>query len=491
MTEQAPIWYRSAKEDIGLREIPGPKSSPRILELAKKAQVDWYKNDDTSWCAIFVNGTLAEAGFAPTGNAMARGFETSPQFRRLDEPYEGCVTTFWRKSPDSGFGHTGFFVKEDEGKDEIVILGGNQGRAGEVSVAGYPADRWTGFWEPVGYNREFNSNDLPSPINALTFAGKALPMTPGMFQQTAARLECPPSMVAATWKVETPRGSFFPGGRPQILWEAHVFYDELPAAKREDAVRAGLAVPKWSPSTQYKNQTSAGSRYDIVIRAAKLDRVAAFNSFSMGGPQIVGKNYRLAGFTSAEDMFMAMRESEDAHFEAFINFVRSAGLVDEMQRRDYVGFTRGYNGRGQVDEYAPILRRYDEEFSESMPDHYQVPLPDLPENSITMGKTGERVRHFQERLVKFGYKIGVDGDFGPETKMAVENFQRKYNIDVRDHARGVLTPATQRALNEVPPVRGEWSPKSGGQIPDESERPKSILGRLILALIRAFSGREG
>lgn len=486
-----PKWYGAAERELGLAEIPGPKSHPRILELAQHARVDWYKNDDTAWCAIFVNGILAECGYTPTGNAMARGFESSPHSRRVKKPYKGCIATFWRGSPKTGFGHVGIY--DGETAKYIKLLGGNQGSPGAVTRSQYPKSRHTGYWEPVTYDRAANDNAAPAkPSHLFDVAGNAAPMSRNMFTRTAKDLGCEPAMVAAVWQIEAGGKAFFPDGRVKILFERHVFYKELPAAKRAEAVRRGLALPKRSPRTQYKDQVTADQRYELVKRAMELDETAAWRSFSMGGPQIMGFNCRLAGFQTPKDMFLAMRDGEDAHFDAFIGFVRSAGLVDELQRKDFTGFTRGYNGPGQIPVYAPKLKQAYQRFSKSLPATGAANdnVPELPAGSIRMGDYGDKVRHYQRRLVEHGFRVQVDGDFGPETKRAVDAFQRKQNLDMRDFARGVLTPRTQEALDEGAPVKGEWDPQRDGFTPDPepAPKPKSLLGQLLAAILKIFTG---
>lgn len=48
---------------LGVREIPGMKSNPVIMDMAKGLGVsDIYKNDDMSWCAVFINHLIRITG---------------------------------------------------------------------------------------------------------------------------------------------------------------------------------------------------------------------------------------------------------------------------------------------------------------------------------------------------------------------------------------------------------------------------------------------
>ena len=57
---------------------------------------------------------------------------------------------------------------------------------------------------------------------------------------------------------------------------------------------------------------------------------------------------------------------------------------------------------------------------------------------------GENVTQMQEMLKGQGLNLAVDGVFGPETKRAVEEFQRQNNLKVD----GIVGPETQAALND-------------------------------------------
>jgi peptidoglycan hydrolase-like protein with peptidoglycan-binding domain len=65
-------------------------------------------------------------------------------------------------------------------------------------------------------------------------------------------------------------------------------------------------------------------------------------------------------------------------------------------------------------------------------------------NMIDQGDTGQAVRALQVLLrEKFGYNaVAVDGDFGPITRDAVEDFQDEYDLDVD----GIVGPNTWQAL---------------------------------------------
>jgi uncharacterized protein (TIGR02594 family) len=101
----------------------------------------------TAWCAAFVNSSLKQAGQAGTGSNLARSFQNwGVPFS--GEPQQGDVALFSRGDPQSGKGHVGFFQDIDPKTGKINILGGNQGRQGQVSIVGQDPGRLLGYRRP-------------------------------------------------------------------------------------------------------------------------------------------------------------------------------------------------------------------------------------------------------------------------------------------------------------------------------------------------------
>ncbi len=65
-------WLEYARERIGVTEIPGPESHWLILAMADAIGLDWYRDDDTPWCMVFVYGCLAAVGLKVRASALAQ-----------------------------------------------------------------------------------------------------------------------------------------------------------------------------------------------------------------------------------------------------------------------------------------------------------------------------------------------------------------------------------------------------------------------------------
>lgn len=173
-------------------------------------------------------------------------------------------------------------------------------------------------------------------------------LTDDDFRRAAAALACPEAAIRAVCAVEAPKGGFLATGEPVVLFEAHVF--SRLTAGRFDASHPQLSTARWN-SSLYRGGMAEHGRLQAAVA---LDRDAALQSASWGRFQIMGFNWRRCGFGSLQDFINAMYESEGRQLDAFVAFVKSAGLDDELQRLDWPAFARGYNGPG----YAQ--NRYDE-----------------------------------------------------------------------------------------------------------------------------------
>lgn len=136
-------WMDVAKSHIGLKEIPGSRSNPTILQWAEDVNVEnVYKNDDVPWCGLFIAHCIIESdNLEPVKDPLWAlnwnkfGIKTTPRF--------GCIMVFKR----GGGGHVGFYVGEDS--DTYHILGGNQSNS--VNVTRVRKSQFVGARWPEGY----------------------------------------------------------------------------------------------------------------------------------------------------------------------------------------------------------------------------------------------------------------------------------------------------------------------------------------------------
>lgn len=116
-------WLDEATRLLGLREGPGRKDNPVILDWADDLDLH-YPSDDIAWCGLFMAHCVRTALPDEPLPANPLGARQWEKFGLPCAPQLGAVAVFWRKTPASGLGHVGFLVGER--KDAFLVRGGNQ-----------------------------------------------------------------------------------------------------------------------------------------------------------------------------------------------------------------------------------------------------------------------------------------------------------------------------------------------------------------------------
>lgn len=147
--DQWPDWLQHAVKDVGVSEVPGMESHPRILEYyAHTALKNPKQRDDssTSWCASAMSCWLDECGYESPHAAMARSF--LGYGRKIDVPTFGCIAVFWTGQPVGTAGHVGFYCGE-AARGHMTVFGGNQGNRVCFNSITYTRQRVLGYRLPV------------------------------------------------------------------------------------------------------------------------------------------------------------------------------------------------------------------------------------------------------------------------------------------------------------------------------------------------------
>lgn len=185
-------------------------------------------------------------------------------------------------------------------------------------------------------------------------------LTENDFQRVADWLGVEMAVVKAVQTVETGgRGGFVALGRPVILFEGHIFWRELKKQgldpEKYVAGNENILYPKWEKGHYY-----GGIReYERLEKARKIHKEAADASTSWGMFQVMGFNYVMCGYGSVDEMVKDMCTGEDKQLEAFARFVKLTGLRPNLERKDWTGFAKRYNGSG----YAQ--NQYDKKLEEA------------------------------------------------------------------------------------------------------------------------------
>lgn len=170
-------------------------------------------------------------------------------------------------------------------------------------------------------------------------------ITESDYKRVAAWLEMETAVVKAVAEVESGgRGGFLSDGRPVILFEGHIFWQQLKQRGiNPQAYTAGnesVLYPSWT-RLHYRGGTA---EYGRLEQAMRIHEEAALASASWGMFQIMGFNARLCGYTSVRDFREALSRSEAVQLEAFARFIFSRRLAPCLRAHDWTAFARAYNG---------------------------------------------------------------------------------------------------------------------------------------------------
>jgi uncharacterized protein (TIGR02594 family) len=130
-------WMIEALRLIGIKEDTSAASNPVIIGWAKTLRLA-YGDDEIPWCGLFVAHCI---GSQLTSEPLPNNPLGARSWSKLGiscKPQPGAVMVFWRESKQSGKGHVGFYVAEDD--KAFHILGGNQSDAANVKRV--PKDRF-------------------------------------------------------------------------------------------------------------------------------------------------------------------------------------------------------------------------------------------------------------------------------------------------------------------------------------------------------------
>lgn len=164
------------------------------------------------------------------------------------------------------------------------------------------------------------------------------------FQNAAEHLGVEVAVIKAVKDVESGScGAFLPSGRPPILFEGHIFWQELkkrgidPVSKQSG--NEDVLYEKWT-----RKYLGGEKEYTRLEKAMKIDEEAALASASWGMFQIMGNNYAECGKKSVAEFVEAMRRSDADQLMLFVAYLEKRKLQIYLQNKDWAGFASKYNG---------------------------------------------------------------------------------------------------------------------------------------------------
>lgn len=171
--------------------------------------------------------------------------------------------------------------------------------------------------------------------------------------QAAARLGVPVATVYALNEVESQGRGFLDNGKPVILFERHVMFDRLQLVRsagddQEQLHQRAEQLAKQVPNLvnpKAGGYIGGSAEHQRLAQARQLDDVAALESSSWGGFQVMGYHWQRLGYSSVHDFVAAMNRSEADHLEAFVRYIEAdANLLKALKAQKWATVAKLYNG---------------------------------------------------------------------------------------------------------------------------------------------------
>lgn len=246
-------------------------------------------------------------------------------------------------------------------------------------------------------------------------------------------------------EVEAAGSGFDSQGRPKMLFEPHVFYRNLSGAKRDLAVKMGLAYKSWGAKPYPRDS------YPRLIQAMSIDETAALKAASWGLGQILGENHKMVGYATPQAMVTAFMVDEENHVDAIVDFLIAAKIDDDLRAHRWDVVASVYNGPGykKHNYHGRMAAAYAK--WKKIPDTAWSPAADaanqaVPASVPVTNANAATARDVQQRLVVHGFPVEVDGLIGPKTRAAVKEFQKAKGLKVD----GIVGDKTWAALAKNP-----------------------------------------
>lgn len=233
-----------------------------------------------------------------------------------------------------------------------------------------------------------------------------------------------PSALCAVVEIESNGKPFEDDGvTPCFLFERHIFYRELSKLKPQklqSAIDGGLAIPKWSRTTQYKDQGGSKGRLALLIRARFVDEECANRSCSWGLGQTMGFLCKELGYPTATLMVKDM-SSVDVQLQCMVKEIKNKNLIEALNTQDWPKFAKGYNGAAyKQNQYDTRLAKsficWEAKLNNQDPEEIplaRVPVQNAEPSKMDAAKSPEAIATYvASGSGILGSLSGIDGPLG-------------------------------------------------------------------------------
>lgn len=183
-------------------------------------------------------------------------------------------------------------------------------------------------------------------------------ITLAQYKTAATLIGCELPVIQTVAGVESNGSGFLSDGRIKILFEPHIFWQQLKIHKVNfnNILKANADI-----LYQHQGEKPYGTfneQYTKLARAKKIHAEAALESCSWGKYQPLGKYHKECGFDTVTDMVKRYGINEYEHLIGFTRMIKFRKLDKVLQVKDWETFKLRYNGRGKNDYVARLKAMY-------------------------------------------------------------------------------------------------------------------------------------
>lgn len=202
----------------------------------------------------------------------------------------------------------------------------------------------------------------------------------GLMNVLATELNIQLPAILAVWYVESGGRTHIPN-QAVIRFENHLLFDKWGEKNQQiynqhfqHGGHNNISGKRWQNHKFRENATDTFQsfhgdqvlEYQVLALASRLaGEEIALQCISIGGPQILGSNYRMIGYSTPREMYDAFQSEERPQVLGFFDFCQyklgygknRGELIRHLAALNWENFTGGYNGTGQVATYSANLRQ--------------------------------------------------------------------------------------------------------------------------------------
>lgn len=301
--------------------------------------------------------------------------------------------------------------------------------------------------------------------------------------QAAKAQHWPASALLAVVECETSGKPFEQDGHtPSLLFERHKFYSELQKhepSKLKKAISLGLAIPKWSRNTQYKDQGTSAGRLAVIAKARAVDEEVANRAASWGLGQTMGFNAERLKYENATVMVGELSRGISDQIDALVREIKTDHLDKYLIGKNFAAFAKGYNGSGyKQNNYDTRMAAADARWVRRLAQIENGEFQPKPGRTITLV--------YQTKLKELGFNVGiVDGDWGDLTTGACSAFQRREGLKITGHPSDETTAVLDKSAEprDVSPDRANATVddlRSAGSQTVETADKGSLISKVLV-----------